>query len=54
MVQSLSGYGSSKLSSNVSFLGLNSNFDSAGLVEQLVNVETQAKVRPLQTKKIIY
>jgi flagellar hook-associated protein 2 len=51
MVQSLSGYGSSKLSSNVSFLGLNSNFDSAGLVEQLVNVETQAKVRPLQTKK---
>lgn len=37
--------------SNVSFLGLNSNFDSAGLVNQLVQVETQARINPLKTKK---
>jgi len=37
--------------SNVSFLGLNSNFDSANLVNQLVQVETQARINPLKTKK---
>ena len=39
------------MSSKVNFLGLNSNFDSAGLVNQLIEVETQAKIKPLQTKK---
>lgn len=36
---------------SVSFLGLNSSFDSAALVEQLVAIETQNKVRPLETKR---
>lgn len=35
----------------ISFLGLSSNIDSAGLVNQLVALETQAKVQPLQIKK---
>jgi flagellar hook-associated protein 2 len=39
------------LSSKVNFLGLNSNFDSASLVNQLIDLETQTKINPLQTKK---
>jgi flagellar hook-associated protein 2 len=39
------------VSSKVNFLGLNSNFDSANLVNQLINVETQSKINPLMTKK---
>lgn len=37
-------------SSSVSFLGLNSSFDSASLVSQLIAVETQNRIAPL-TKK---
>ncbi len=39
------------LSGNVSFLGLNSSFDSASLVSQLVQLETQTRITPLETKK---
>ncbi|MEY3369456.1 MAG: hypothetical protein RLZZ361_126 [Cyanobacteriota bacterium] len=39
------------MSSKVNFLGLNSNFDSASLVNQLIDLETQTKINPLQTKK---
>ncbi len=38
------------MSSSVSFLGLNSSFDSASLVSQLIAVETQNRIGPL-TKK---
>lgn len=38
------------MSSNVSFLGLNSSFDSASLVEQLINIETQNRIAPLNQK----
>jgi flagellar hook-associated protein 2 len=37
--------------SGVSFTGLNSNFDSGALIKQLVDLETQSKVLPLQQKK---
>lgn len=37
---------------SVSFLGLNSSFDSAALVQQLVDLETQAKIYPLENKKL--
>ena len=36
---------------SINFLGLNSGFDSAALVEQLVQIEVQARIQPLQTKK---
>ncbi len=36
---------------NVSFLGLNSSFDSSGLVSQLIDIETQNRILPLQQKK---
>jgi flagellar hook-associated protein 2 len=36
---------------NVSFLGLNSSFDSNSLVRQLVQFETQARILPLERKK---
>jgi len=39
------------LSSKVNFLGLNSNIDSATLVGQLVDLETQNRINPLKTKK---
>ncbi len=39
------------MSSKVNFLGLNSNIDSASLVSQLVDLETQNRVNPLQTKR---
>lgn len=39
------------MSGNVSFLGLNSSFDSASLVSQLVQLETQTRITPLETKK---
>lgn len=39
------------MAANVSFLGLNSSFDSANLVQQLVQLETQARVTPLQEKR---
>jgi flagellar capping protein FliD len=37
---------------SVSFLGLNSSFDSAALVQQLVDLDTQNKIRPLENKKL--
>lgn len=37
--------------SGISFTGLNSNFDSGALIQQLVDLETQSKVLPLQLKK---
>jgi len=36
---------------SINFLGLNSGFDSAALVQQLIQVETQSRIQPLQTKK---
>ncbi len=36
---------------SINFLGLNSNFDSGALVQQLIQIEVQARIRPLQTKK---
>jgi flagellar hook-associated protein 2 len=39
------------VSSKVNFLGLNSNFDSASLVNQLVDLEVQNRIQPLRTKK---
>lgn len=36
---------------SVSFLGLNSSFDSGALIDQLVSLETQNKITPLNTKK---
>jgi len=36
---------------SVSFTGLNSNIDSQSLIQQLVQIETNSKVKPLQTKK---
>jgi len=36
---------------SISFTGLNSSFDSANLIDQLVNLEIQSRVQPLQTKK---
>jgi flagellar capping protein FliD len=36
---------------NISLLGFNSNIDSQGLISQLVNLEVQSKVKPLETKK---
>lgn|GEM_PF-1984644 len=39
------------MSSKVNFLGLNSNIDSATLVGQLVDLETQNRINPLKTKK---
>jgi flagellar hook-associated protein 2 len=36
---------------NVSFMGLNSSFDSSSLVRQLVQLETRARVLPLERKK---
>lgn len=36
---------------SVSFTGLNSNIDSQSLIQQLVQIETNSKVTPLQTKK---
>lgn len=38
------------MSSSVSFLGLNSSFDSASLIEQLINIETQGRITPLNQK----
>lgn len=35
----------------VNFLGLNSSFDSANLVSQLVQIETTSKIKPLETKR---
>ncbi len=35
---------------SINFLGLNSGFDSAALVQQLIQVETQARIQPLQKK----
>jgi flagellar hook-associated protein 2 len=37
--------------SGVSFTGLNTNFDSGSLIQQLVDLETQSRVLPLQLKK---
>ena len=34
-----------------SFIGLNSSFDSASLISQLVDLETQNRITPLQNKK---
>ncbi len=34
-----------------SFLGLNSSFDSGALISQLINIETQNKIGPLEKKK---
>lgn len=34
----------------VSFIGLNSSFDSGALISQLVNLEIQSRINPLQTK----
>jgi flagellar hook-associated protein 2 len=39
---------------SVSFVGLNSNLDSAGLIRQLVELETQARVQPLELKRREY
>jgi len=36
---------------NISLLGFNSNIDSNALISQLVNLENQSKVVPLQTKR---
>jgi flagellar hook-associated protein 2 len=36
---------------NISLLGFNSNIDSNAIVSQLVNLEVQSKVRPLETKR---
>lgn len=36
---------------NISFIGLNSNFDSGSLISQLVQLETQSRVLPLEIKK---
>ncbi len=36
---------------SINFLGLNSGFDSAALVQQLVQAETQSRIQPLQVKK---
>lgn len=36
---------------NVSFIGLNSSFDSGSLISQLVDLETQSRVQPLERKK---
>ncbi len=36
---------------STSFIGLNSSFDSGSLITQLVNLETQNRINPLQTKK---
>jgi flagellar hook-associated protein 2 len=36
---------------STSFLGLNSSFDSGALITQLINLETQSKITPLETKK---
>jgi flagellar hook-associated protein 2 len=41
----------SSSSGSVSFLGLNSSFDSATLVNQLISLEVQSKINPLQVKK---
>jgi flagellar hook-associated protein 2 len=40
------------MSGQVSFTGLNSNFDSAGLIQQLVSLETQSRIIPLEQKKL--
>lgn len=37
--------------SGISFTGLNTSFDSGSLIQQLVDLETQSKVLPLQLKK---
>jgi flagellar hook-associated protein 2 len=37
--------------SGISFTGLNTNFDSGALIQQLVDLETQSKVLPLLLKK---
>lgn len=34
----------------VSFIGLNSSFDSGALISQLIQLETQSRITPLQTK----
>lgn len=36
---------------SINFLGLNSGFDSGALVQQLVQVEVQNRIRPLETKQ---
>lgn len=36
---------------NVSFIGLNSSFDSGSLISQLVDLETRSRVQPLERKK---
>jgi flagellar hook-associated protein 2 len=39
------------MSGNISFTGLNSNFDSGALIQQLVDLEIQSKIFPLEIKK---
>ncbi len=39
------------MSGSISFTGLNTNFDSGSLIQQLVDLETQSKVLPLQIKQ---
>ena len=36
---------------STSFIGLNSSFDSGALISQLINLETNSRIRPLETKK---